>query len=677
LLWIFANGFGRKMLTGERLRRSIQSARLLIVDDDEFSRDMLARRLERAGYLVEVRSDALNLEEDIADGGFDLVLLDWLMPRRTGREAMVGLRTRYSADQMPVIVATALVEDLVVADILSVGANDYVAKPISIPILLARIKGQIDRLAAARVLAANLDFAKQATILSRRSRRISETKYSRLMETAQDGIFVLSGDGTVLEANIRALEISGRTREALTGSPFSEALAPFPVDQLLEDLAKTSIVRLRSDQNQGSSVLDVSMSKVEIDGEKFILAIVRDASEQVRLETSMRRIQKLDALGQLTAGVAHDFNNLLTVITTCAESLKTGVQDPKLQRMVTAIDQAADRGAQMTKRLLAFARNQPMTLVASNISHVAARSAEMLGRTLPENIAIKEDIATETWPTLIDESQLEDALLNLALNARDAMAMGGSLTIEAKNERLDGGHNEAFGDFAYGDYVRLSVTDTGAGMTPEVCARVFEPFFTTKEMGKGSGLGLSMVYGFVKQSGGHVRIESTLGRGTRIDIMLPRTLMNIKPECVAAAEPELGDTIILLVEDDEHVRCATAMMLETFGFAHIEVDNPKAALAILQTTARVDLLLTDQVMPGVMSGSALVQEAHRLRPGLPAIIASGFHTEAPNRDCHHASYVVLTKPFRGRDLSEAINSAFSMLAPTPHAAAVTPHTVPE
>lgn len=313
----------------------------------------------------------------------------------------------------------------------------------------------------------------------------------------------------------------------------------------------------------------------------------------------------------------------------------------------------------MTRRLLAFARHQPMACVVSDVNEIVGQTVEMLRRMLPESIEITTGLTDAPWQVLVDRAQLEDALLNLALNARDVMPDGGRLTFATVNARLDNGHAEAFGDYAAGEYVCISISDTGCGMEADTLAHVYEPFFTTKEMGKGTGLGLSQVYGFAKQSGGHVRIDSAPGRGTRIDLVFPRTLKSVERACQTDSAKKMQNAVVLLVEDDLLVRDATAMSLEALGCRVIEAEHAAAALDVLRAKGEVDLLLTDLVMPGAMNGRDLVCEARRLRRGLPAIVASGYASEAIDGDAAQVDFVRLAKPFRVEQLGDALSEALS------------------
>ena len=386
-----------------------------------------------------------------------------------------------------------------------------------------------------------------------------------------------------------------------------------------------------------------------------IVGSSRDITERERAEEQLRKAQRMEAVGQLTGGVAHDFNNLLQVIRANLEMIERGVKDEKLLARIANASHAADRAADLTRQLLAFARRQPLEPEVINPARLVQAMTEMLRRTLGETIEVETVIAGGLWNTIADPAQVESALLNLAINARDAMPGGGRLTVELANAALDDRYATRDADIRPGQYVLLAVSDTGVGMSRETIARVFEPFFTTKVEGKGTGLGLSMVHGFVKQSNGHIQIYSEPGQGTTVKIYLPRTRKALaasdKPEPVIGGH---GETI-LVVEDEAAVREAACAMLTDLGYHCVQADGPAAALEILRGDQAIALLFTDVVMPGAMKTPAFVKAARRLRPGLPVLYTSGY-TE--NAIVHHGrldeGVTLLSKPYARVDLARKI-----------------------
>jgi CheY-like chemotaxis protein len=377
----------------------------------------------------------------------------------------------------------------------------------------------------------------------------------------------------------------------------------------------------------------------------------------------MRQAQKMDAIGQLTGGVAHDFNNILTVITGTIGILADAVADrPELVSIAKLIDDAAERGAQLTKHLLAFARKQPLQPLEIDINSLTLEAAKLLHPTLGEHIEISPKLSDDTWPTLVDPNQLTTAVLNLALNARDAMPRGGKLTLETANIHLDQDYAKMNSEVVPGDYVMIAVSDTGTGIPASLMEKVFDPFFTTKEVGKGTGLGLSMVFGFVKQSGGHIKIYSEEGHGTTVKIYLPRSSGQGQTalDLSSSAEVKGGSETVLVVEDDMLVRNYVMTQVASLGYATLEAANATEALKIIEDGAHIDLLFTDVIMPGPMNGRQLVDEALKRRPSLKTLFTSGY-TE--NAILHHGrldeGVLLLAKPYRKPELARMIRVALA------------------
>jgi PAS domain S-box-containing protein len=386
-----------------------------------------------------------------------------------------------------------------------------------------------------------------------------------------------------------------------------------------------------------------------------VLGTMVDVSKRYETDERTRQSQKLEAIGQLTGGVAHDFNNLLTVILGNAELLSEELsREPKLHALAEMTVTAALRGAELTKRLLAFARRQALEPKVLQLNKLLSDMYEMLRRTLAEDIDIEILPGPDLWEADADPGQLEMAILNLAINARDAMPHGGRLTIETTNALVDADVVGAETGEENGQYVLVAVSDTGTGMPPEVVARAFEPFFTTKEIGKGSGLGLSMVYGFVKQSRGHIRVYSEMGEGTTVRLYLPRAQRGVgrNPEEAPIARALGGQEKILVVEDDPGVRDNLITQLKALGYTVFSAHNGPAALDLLTKNRSIQLLLTDVVMPGGMNGRQLADAARQLNPELRILFTSGYtenvitHGGRLDRGVH-----LLTKPYRRQDLA--------------------------
>ncbi len=393
-------------------------------------------------------------------------------------------------------------------------------------------------------------------------------------------------------------------------------------------------------------------------------AMVRRFREIEASEAQIRQAQKMEAIGQLTGGVAHDFNNILTVITGCIEMLRDAVRKrPDLVQMADMIDSAATRGADLTRHLLAFARRQPLQPSPTDVNALVVDAGRLLRVTLGEQVEIDSMLAHDCAPALIDASQLSTAVLNLALNARDAMPNGGKLTLETRNVVLDADYAAMNSEVSPGHYVMIAVSDTGDGIPGELLEKVFEPFFTTKGPGKGSGLGLSMVYGFVKQSNGHVKIYSEPGHGTTVKLYLPQASPRDDVRTVEearAAVVDRGDESILIVEDDALVREYVVAQIRRLGYEAVEARNAAEALERIESGRRIDLLFTDVIMPGGMNGRQLATEALKRRPELKVLYTSGY-TE--NAIVHHgrldAGVLLLPKPYISSDLARMIRTALA------------------
>jgi nitrogen-specific signal transduction histidine kinase/ActR/RegA family two-component response regulator len=378
-------------------------------------------------------------------------------------------------------------------------------------------------------------------------------------------------------------------------------------------------------------------------------------------EAQVRQAQKMEAIGQLTGGVAHDFNNILTVITGTIDILVDELKDrPQLASIAKMIDSAAMRGADLTQHLLAFARRQPLQPRSVDVNALIVDSANLLKPTLGEHIEIEPVLDRKVAPALIDPSQLSTAILNLALNARDAMPHGGKLTLESRNVVLDENYARMNSEVEPGNYVMIAVSDTGEGMAPDLLDKVFEPFFTTKEVGKGSGLGLSMVYGFVKQSNGHIKIYSEVGHGTTVKLYLPQAAGLVGPDKVTerGGDPERGGETILVVEDDPLVRQYVLTQIQSLGYSTLSASNGAEALAVIDSGKEIDLLFTDVIMPGNMNGRELAEAAIRRRPDMRVLYTSGYTEDAI---IHHgrldAGVLLLAKPYRRSDLATLIRAA--------------------
>jgi PAS domain S-box-containing protein len=399
---------------------------------------------------------------------------------------------------------------------------------------------------------------------------------------------------------------------------------------------------------------------------KGAVIVFRDVTAERETERQLRHSQKMDAIGQLTGGVAHDFNNILTVIMTTIEILGDAVADqPQLAMIARMIDEAAERGAALTQQLLAFARKQPLQPRSTDINRLILDAAKLLRPTLGEHMEVECVLDEAVALALVDPTQLTSALLNLAINSRDAMPGGGKLTITSGNVKLDETHADMQSEVKPGPYVLVTVSDTGTGIPASIRDKVFEPFFTTKGAGRGTGLGLSMVYGFVKQSGGHIKIYSDEGSGTTIKIYLPHA--DAQSEGRAAAPPVVpsrgGREVVLVVEDDALVRNNVIAQLESLGYSSFAAKNAAEAIALIERGNHIDLLFTDVVMPGPMNGRQLAEEVLKRNPSIKVLYTSGYSEDAI---MHHGrldpEVLLLVKPYRKSDLDQMIRRALDASA---------------
>ncbi len=495
--------------------------------------------------------------------------------------------------------------------------------------------------------------------------RTSRERFEAILDHAPLLVFVKDLEGRVIFINRGGAERFGiNVPEALGKTPF-DILPPEHAElqrAFDKEVAETKAPiqrELAIPYPTGERMmLVIKFPLIGDDGKvEAIGSIAADVSQLRQAEVQLAHAQKMDAVGQLTGGIAHDFNNLLTAILLNADVLADRITDERLRPLAEATRMAAERGADLTRRLLAFGRRQALEPHPTDVNALVHNMERLMRRTLGEHIVVDIKAAGDLWPARIDPGQLEAALVNLAVNARDAMVQGGRISIETANVELDADYAILNPDVKPGEYVMIAVGDTGTGMEPDVVARAFEPFFTTKDVGKGTGLGLSMVYGFVKQSGGHVRIYSELGIGTIVRVYLPRA--DAPPETVHAAPPRVaelptGDESILLVEDDALVRAHTAAQLAALGYRVTTAENAERALEEADVGLTPDLLFTDIVMPGAMNGFDLARHLRQRWPRLKVLYMSGFADGAAPLDRQVPGRYMLGKPFRRRDLATKV-----------------------
>lgn len=496
--------------------------------------------------------------------------------------------------------------------------------------------------------------------------RKTNTQLAALIDASPYSIVCIDAESRVILWNAAAEKLFGYSAAEVIGRPyplvlpqeeeeFSDRLRRLSSGEVLRNLASHR-------RHQDGTAIDTSSSAsafYDTAGSLLgIMFVIEDTRERDAVQNQLRQAQKMEAIGQLTGGIAHDFNNLLGVILGNLDLLAERFEAGEEKDLTEAAIQAALRGAELIRQLLAYARRQPLAPKLTQLAPLLHATAKLLRRSLGENISLELQILEDIWPVRIDVSQLESSLLNLAVNSRDAMPNGGRLIIEATNVCIDK-HAVALNlEATPGDYALLTVSDTGCGMSPDVAARVFEPFYTTKG-NRGSGLGLSMVHGFVKQSGGYSKIYSEPGRGTTIRIYLPRALDgNVsEPDIVHGDMPTGDQEVILVVEDNAGIRDLAVLHLESLGYRTMSAADGVSALAIIKGGAQIDLLFTDVVMPGGLDGRALAAAARELLPDLKILFTSGFTAAAASAATEDRfSSNLLSKPYRKADLARRVRT---------------------
>ena len=522
------------------------------------------------------------------------------------------------------------------------------------------------------------------SIVRERSRR----QYQDLWEFSPEGLLIVDTDGRIAMANQRIAQIFGWTSEELIGQPvgllvppdlrakhegFQQAFARNPARGQM-GAGRTGLQGLRKDGTRFPA--EIELAPIRFEDRPVIAAAVRDVTARKEMEGQLAQATKMEAIGRLTGGMAHDFNNYLGVIIGNIELLKDRRSlTPDAVELAEDALRGATRAAELTHGLLAFSRRQPIEAQVVNVNERVADMGKLMSRLLGERIKVVVRTAEDTWPIRIDPSQLDTSLINLATNARDAMPEGGTVTLATRNLIVE--KHEPGGEIPPGMYVVVEVSDTGVGMTPEQMAHAFEPFFTTKAPGHGTGLGLSTVYGFVMQSGGQVTLTSELGRGTTVQLHLPRSGARMAAATAADELPAGGSQTILVVEDNADMRRIAVRELRETGYQVVEAENADLAWEILERSERpIDLLFSDVVMPGKMDGQALAEAAAKRWPGIPILLASGFPGSAPvgPYGTLPRPWQLLAKPYRRSELGRAIKDVFERAAkaPTPSGPAPKP-----
>jgi len=497
-------------------------------------------------------------------------------------------------------------------------------------------------------------------------------KLSAAVEQSPSSVVITDVDGAIEYVNPKFTDTTGYTLEEAVGENprilKSGHMGPEEYADLWRTISSGMVWRgeLHNKKRNGDlfwELASIAPVRDDLGNVTHYVAVKEDITDRKATEARLRQAQKLEVIGQLTGGIAHDFNNLLGIVLGNLQLLEELVESPDQRELVTDAIWSAERGAQLTHRLLAFARRQRLHPKVTDLNHVISEMTGLLRRTLGQRIAVRERLADDLWHTMIDRGQLESALLNLVVNARDAMPDGGTLTISTENVRGDRLAVAEEQEEAAGEYAMIAVTDTGAGMAPDVIQRIFEPFFTTKKFGEGSGMGLSMVYGFVRQSGGHIAVDSEVGRGTTIKVFLPKARPDQKPSPTALdvdaslAEEAGSDEVILVVEDEERVRKTAVRILQHQGYQVHDASTAEEALRLVDELPRLDLMFTDVVLPAGMNGPELVRRVCERRPDVRILLTSGYAQNVGLRDLLATEPVeFLEKPYRRELLTGAVRA---------------------
>ncbi|HEY4368312.1 MAG TPA: response regulator [Steroidobacteraceae bacterium] len=647
-------------------------ATILVVDDEANNRYALTQvlaDLEENVVAVNSGEEALRflLRDECA-----VILLDANMPGINGYATAELIRRRDRSRHIPIIFVSAIdKDDRHIAHAYALGAVDYVFKPVDPVILRSKVSVlvqlfkknvEIQRTALLERFLQEENFKiRQEKLEAERRLRQVEARQTVILRALPLTLYSASIDGhfagpRFVSDSVALLTGFDADRLVHERHLWTSRIHPQDLPRVLEAVGSIGDSGafgieyrwLCADGSQRCFLDRAVLIRDEAGRPLEIFGGCLDVTDRRHMEQQLFQSQKMEAVGQLTGGIAHDFNNMLTVVIGNLDALARTLQGSgrNFDRAQMALTGALSC-AELTRRMLAFARRQPLQPKPVHLGEVSRNIAKLLSRTLGERLVVEVQEQSDLWRVLADPAQVESSLLNLAVNARDAMVDGGTVTIDVRNASYE----YSDGDIPSGDFVVMSVTDTGTGMTPDVLERALEPFFTTKKVGQGTGLGLSMVYGFVKQSGGHVRIDSSVGHGTSVRLYLPRTDAELEPKAVVHHEDLAGFSgharTILLVEDDAGVRAVTAALLKELQFTVLEADNGARALELIDREAEIDLLFTDIVMPGGINGFELGRLARQRRPQLPVLYATGY---AASFSGPEQGAGMLTKPYRESDL---------------------------
>jgi PAS domain S-box-containing protein len=613
----------------------------LIIEDSESDAALVIHELKKRGGPLEVEVvDALDRIRDALTRPWDVVLCDWALPGFSALDALPVVRA--AAPDVPVIVVSGTITEDLAVSVMRAGANDFVLKD-----RLARLLPAIDR------------ELRDAETRSARRRaedelRSSAERYRHLFESSPLPMWVYDlASLQLLTVNEAAIKRYGYSRAEFLALTLDDLRPPEDIELLHADVARHSDAPAlwRHVTKRGELLtVEITAHDLEYEGRIARLVLANDVTERQRLEDQLRQSQKMEAIGRLAGGVAHDFNNILCVIMSYSETLLDTLEPGEMRDDIEQIRNAGSRGAALTRQLLMFNRQQLLEPRVLDLNEVLTDMGKMLQRLLREDIALRTTLARELGQVRADLGSIEQVLMNLVVNARDAMPGGGKLALETANVELDRAYASEHLGVKPGRYVMICVRDTGIGMDAATQARIFEPFFTTKERGRGTGLGLSTVFGIMQQNHGHIAVESAPGQGTMFRLYFPRVdavAAPIRPR--GRPTTQYGTETILLVEDDDQVRAVAHTILKKFGYGVIAARDGDEAQRVCEAhPQRIHLLLTDVVMPGI-TGPELARRLRSIRPEMKVLCMSGYtDDESAERD---DSIEYLQKPFTAEALS--------------------------